>query len=201
MLCLRLWLPLPPRWLICGFIGSGEACLCRESGGVPLRPLWAAGHWEGMSSVSPGTNLPRWFGATSEFTALREPAVVNVAYGTEMVRGWVWSVGVGTTLSEYPSPLLSTPESLFQKLFTCLHWVLVSSLPSEPPGRLILLARGIFVLCSGMWTRGCSGMWTLGCGMWGLVPWPQIEPKPLHWKYEVLATGPPGKSSENLFLK
>ena len=113
-------LPLPPRWLICGFIGSGEACLCRESGGVPLRPLWASGHWEGMSSVSPGTNLPRWFGATSEFTALRKPAVVNVAYGTEMVQGWVWSVGVGTTLSEYPSPLLSTPESLFQKLFVYL---------------------------------------------------------------------------------
>ena len=30
--------------------------------------------------------------------------------------------------------------------------------------------------------------------MWNLVPWPGIEPRPLHWEHGVLATGPPGKS-------
>ena len=147
-------LPLPPRrlWLMCGFTGREEACLCMESGGVPLRPPWAAGLWKGMSSVFPGTNLHPWFRATSEFTALREPAIVNVASGTEMVHGWAWSVGVWTTLGEYPSPLPSTPESLFKKknLFICLHRVLISSLPSEPPGMPFLLGqRSLFfaVVC------------------------------------------------------
>ena len=39
----------------------------------------------------------------------------------------------------------------------------------------------------------CS-MQTLSCSMWDLVPWPGIEPGPLHWECGVLATGPPGKS-------
>ena len=34
----------------------------------------------------------------------------------------------------------------------------------------------------------------LSCGMWDLVPWPGIEPWPLHWEHGVLATRPPGKS-------
>ena len=38
------------------------------------------------------------------------------------------------------------------------------------------------------------GMRTLSSSMWDLVPWPGIEPGPLHWKHGVLATGPPGKS-------
>ena len=137
-------MPLPPRRLMCGFTGREEACLCMESGGVPLRPPWAAGLWKGMSSVLPGTNLHPWFRATSEFTALREPAIVNVVSGTEMVHGWVWSMGVWTTLGKYPSPLPSTPESLFKKkknLFICLHRVLFSSLPSEPPGKPFLLGQ------------------------------------------------------------
>ena len=29
-----------------------------------------------------------------------------------------------------------------------------------------------------------------------LIPWPGIEPVPLHWKHRVLTTGPPGKSLE-----
>ena len=32
------------------------------------------------------------------------------------------------------------------------------------------------------------------CGI--LVPWPGIDPCPLHWKHGVLTTGPPGKSSK-----
>ena len=31
----------------------------------------------------------------------------------EMVRGWVWTAGVGKTLGKYPSPVPSTPENLF----------------------------------------------------------------------------------------
>ena len=34
----------------------------------------------------------------------------------------------------------------------------------------------------------------LGCSMWDLVPWPGLNPGPLHWKHGVTATGPPGKS-------
>ena len=34
----------------------------------------------------------------------------------------------------------------------------------------------------------------LSCNMWDLVPWPGVEPRPLHWEHGVLATGPPGKS-------
>ena len=35
---------------------------------------------------------------------------------------------------------------------------------------------------------------TLSCGVRDLVPWPSIEPRPLHWEHGALATGPPGKS-------
>ena len=30
--------------------------------------------------------------------------------------------------------------------------------------------------------------------MWDLIPWPGIEPGPLHWELAVLTTAPPGKS-------
>lgn len=36
----------------------------------------------------------------------------------------------------------------------------------------------------------------LNCDMWDLVPWQGTEPRPLHWEYEVLAAGPPGKSQK-----
>ena len=45
------------------------------------------------------------------------------------------------------------------------------------------MARGIFHLCGmrdlygGVWTLR-SRMQTLSCGMWDLVPWPRIEPRP-----------------------
>ena len=35
---------------------------------------------------------------------------------------------------------------------------------------------------------------SLICGRQHLVPWPRMEPSPLHWERGVLATGPPGKS-------
>ena len=35
------------------------------------------------------------------------------------------------------------------------------------------------------------GIWALSCGMWDLVPWPRIDPVPVHWEHRVLATGPP----------
>ena len=43
------------------------------------------------------------------------------------------------------------------------------------------------------WTFSCS-MWTVSYDMWDRVPWPGIQPRPLHWEHRVLATGPPGKS-------
>ena len=44
------------------------------------------------------------------------------------------------------------------------------------------------------------GIWTLSSSMWDLVPWPGIEPSPLYWECQVLATGPPGKSQAPLLL-
>ena len=53
------------------------------------------------------------------------------------------------------------------------------------PCQILVVACGIFR----------CGMPTLNCSMWGLVPWPGMEPGPLHWKHGILVTGPPGKSS------
>ena len=39
------------------------------------------------------------------------------------------------------------------------------------------------------WTRLSN--WT---ELWDLVPWPEIEPRPLHLEYGILASGPPMKS-------
>ena len=44
----------------------------------------------------------------------------------------------------------------------------------------------------------CS-IWTLSFGMWDPIPWPGIEPRPLHWEHRVLATGPQGKPLSFLF--
>ena len=38
----------------------------------------------------------------------------------------------------------------------------------------------------------------LSCDMWDLVPWPGIEPRPLHWEHRVLSTRPPGQSQGSL---
>ena len=38
------------------------------------------------------------------------------------------------------------------------------------------------------------------CSVWGLVPWPEIEPEPLHWACGVLATGPPWEVSNTLLF-
>ena len=51
---------------------------------------------------------------------------------------------------------------------------------------LIIAACGIF----------SYSMRTLSCGMWNLVPWPGIEPRPPALGAWGLATGPPGKSPE-----
>ena len=37
----------------------------------------------------------------------------------------------------------------------------------------------------------------MACGI--LVPWPRVEPIPLHWKLGVLTTEPPGKSLRDIF--
>ena len=39
-----------------------------------------------------------------------------------------------------------------------------------------------------------SSFLVLQCNTWDLVPWPGIDPSPLHWEHGVLATGSPGKS-------
>ena len=64
------------------------------------------------------------------------------------------------------------PVWMFVCLFQCicLCWVLVT-------------ACRIFRYC----------IWTLMCSMWDLVPWPRMEPRPLHWERRVLVAGSPGK--------
>ena len=61
----------------------------------------------------------------------------------------------------------------FFKIFIWLPWVLTA-------------ARRILIF-----TEACM---TLSCSMQALVPWPRIEPGPLHWEYRVSAAGPPEES-------
>ena len=42
--------------------------------------------------------------------------------------------------------------------------------------------------------------WKLSGGTCALVPWPGIEPEPLHWEGGVLTTGPPGKSHHDVLF-
>ena len=37
----------------------------------------------------------------------------------------------------------------------------------------------------GAWRIFSCCMWTLSCGLWDLVPWPRIEPRPLHWEHSL----------------
>ena len=50
--------------------------------------------------------------------------------------------------------------------------------------KLIYLAAPVLVAAYGIFS----------CGIWDLVPWPGIEPRPPALGRGVLATGPPGKS-------
>ena len=65
--------------------------------------------------------------------------------------------------------------------------------------RVLVVARGNFDLHCRIGIFSC-GMWALSCSMWDLVPWPGVEPRPLHWECGVLATGPPGKSLSVLYI-
>ena len=62
---------------------------------------------------------------------------------------------------------------------------------------LCIWLRRVLVMALRMFS---GGMWTLSCGTWDLVPWSGMEPRPLHWEWGVLATGPPGKSPPCHFL-
>ena len=43
------------------------------------------------------------------------------------------------------------------------------------------------------------GIFNLHWGMWDLVPWPGIEPSPLHWECRVLATGPSESPNNRMY--
>ena len=64
-------------------------------------------------------------------------------------------------------------------LFFWLHWVLV-------------VTGSTFDHC-------CIGI--VSCSLWGLVPWPGTEARPLQREHAVLATGLPGKSFSLIFTK
>ena len=57
---------------------------------------------------------------------------------------------------------------------------------------ICLFILKIFICLTLLVGLGCN-MWALSCGMQDLVPWPGIEPGPLHWEHGVLTAGPPGK--------
>ena len=57
------------------------------------------------------------------------------------------------------------------------------------PGYAVSLLKLFYLAALGL----SCGIWTVSCGMWDLIPWPHIEPWPLHWESGVSATGPPGK--------
>ena len=61
---------------------------------------------------------------------------------------------------------------------------------------VLVMSRGLLSLHRGTWD-----LWLWHCGMWNLVPWPGIEPRPLHWEHGVLAARPPGKSCIIHFFK
>ena len=51
-----------------------------------------------------------------------------------------------------------------------------------------------------MWDVLLAAYRIFSCGIWDLVPWPGVEPRPLHWELRVLATGPPGKFPDGFVL-
>ena len=73
------------------------------------------------------------------------------------------------------------PRSLIFFIFT--YYLTVPGLRCDTQD-LRYLAYGMF----------SCGKWSLSWSMWDLVPWPEIEPGPLHWECTVLATGPSGDS-------
>ena len=58
----------------------------------------------------------------------------------------------------------------------------------------IIFSLAVPGLSCGKQDRCCHLPGSLVVGMWDLVPWPGIEPGPLHWEHRVLTTGPPRKS-------
>ena len=48
------------------------------------------------------------------------------------------------------------------------------------------------------WLGLRCGTQDFNCSMWGLVPQPGMEPRPLRWELGILAAGPSGKSLVSL---
>ena len=51
-----------------------------------------------------------------------------------------------------------------------------------------------------LWIIFLGFIFFAACGMWDILPWPGMEPPPLHWEHGVLALGPPGKSLDSVCL-
>ena len=96
-----------------------------------------------------------------------------------------------TQLSDWTTTILLMLSKfiIFLKIYFLiwLHWVLAGTC-------------GIFSLSCDRQDFSFS-MWALSCGMWNLVPWPVIKPKPPDWKLGFfLVSGPPGKFSWWVFF-
>ena len=74
--------------------------------------------------------------------------------------------------------------------------------PSPAPP---FFASFLFIYFKNIYFGSCRGLVAahriFGFGMWNLVPWPGVEPGPLHQEHKVPAVGPPGKSLFFFFKK
>ena len=101
--------------------------------------------------------------------------------GVEMARGWVWTVGVGKTLGEYPSPVPSTPESLFLffNIYLCiwLHGSQFHLYPLSHQGSPQVRRMGPLIFVA-----ACQ-LLVVACGI--KFPDEGLNPGPLLWKHGV----------------
>jgi len=83
------------------------------------------------------------------------------------------------------SPPGSSVQGIFQARI--LEWVAISF------SSVYVFLCYVFTWLHQILVTTC-GIFDLSWGLRNVVPWPGIEPSPLHWEHVVLATGPPGKS-------
>ena len=98
------------------------------------------------------TGLGAWCGAQT-LPSLGRTSVVGIAY---LLMGYHTRRGAPDSISS--PPLLLIPLWFFLYMFCC----------GTAKHRIFIAECGIFICV----------MQTLSCGMWDLVPWPGIEPRP-----------------------